>query len=174
MGKPQGTPKPLWGSNLKRKIGTLAWLCRKKRERYIWVSVLGWTPQNGRFPFWLPFSPKDGTLKKGTHIDSTSIREASMSSQNPRKPSKNLRKASLKDCKFKARLKPASPQLFHFEPHPCLTIEHNLGRQPQPTHHGSGLMGSFQHGCCWDTFYIFAYCGLVVEIQIHSTAKKMT
>ena len=23
------------------------------------------------------------------------------------------------------------------------------------------------HGCCWETFYIFAYCGLVVEIQIH-------
>ena len=21
------------------------------------------------------------------------------------------------------------------------------------------------HGCCWDTFYIFAYCGLVVELQ---------
>ena len=26
-------------------------------------------------------------------------------------------------------------------------------------------------GCCWETFYISAYCGLVVEIQIHSTAK---
>ena len=23
------------------------------------------------------------------------------------------------------------------------------------------------HGCCWETFYMFAYCGLVVEIQIH-------
>ena len=21
-----------------------------------------------------------------------------------------------------------------------------------------------QHGCCWDTFFIFAFCGLVVEI----------
>ena len=21
------------------------------------------------------------------------------------------------------------------------------------------------HGCCWETFYIFAYCGLVVEIK---------
>ena len=27
---------------------------------------------------------------------------------------------------------------------------------------------------CWETFYIFAYCGLVVDIQIHLTAKKET
>ena len=27
------------------------------------------------------------------------------------------------------------------------------------------------HGCCWETFYIFAYCRLVVEIRIHLTAK---
>ena len=26
-------------------------------------------------------------------------------------------------------------------------------------------------GCCWETFYMFAYFGLVVEIQIHLTAK---
>ena len=28
------------------------------------------------------------------------------------------------------------------------------------------------HGCCWGAFYIFAYCGLVVEIQIHLTSKQ--
>ena len=32
------------------------------------------------------------------------------------------------------------------------------------------LVVSFKHGCCWETFYIFACCGLVVEIQIHLTA----
>ena len=30
---------------------------------------------------------------------------------------------------------------------------------------GSRPMGSHFHGCCWDTFYTFAHCGLVVEIQ---------
>ena len=29
---------------------------------------------------------------------------------------------------------------------------------------------SSQHGCCWETFHVFAYCGLVVEIP-HLTAK---
>ena len=33
------------------------------------------------------------------------------------------------------------------------------------------LVLSCFHGCCWETFCIFAYCGLVVEIQIHLTAK---
>ena len=23
------------------------------------------------------------------------------------------------------------------------------------------------HGCCWDTFYMFAYCGLEVEISLN-------
>ena len=25
--------------------------------------------------------------------------------------------------------------------------------------------GKGHHGCCWETFCIFAHCGLVVEIQ---------
>ena len=28
----------------------------------------------------------------------------------------------------------------------------------------SGASPRFYHGCCWDTFCMFAYCGLVVEI----------
>ena len=27
------------------------------------------------------------------------------------------------------------------------------------------VMDRFPHGCCWETFHISAYCGLVVEIQ---------
>ena len=27
-------------------------------------------------------------------------------------------------------------------------------------------MGALLHGCCWETCYIFAYCGLVVEIAL--------
>ena len=33
------------------------------------------------------------------------------------------------------------------------------GQYPQ----NSGLMTPF-HGCCWETLYMFAYCGVVVEI----------
>ena len=30
---------------------------------------------------------------------------------------------------------------------------------------------SLFHGCFWEAFYIFASCGLVVEIQIHLAAN---
>ena len=29
------------------------------------------------------------------------------------------------------------------------------------------------HGCCWETSYIFASCGLVVELQIHLSAELL-
>ena len=32
-------------------------------------------------------------------------------------------------------------------------------------------MFRFCHGGCWEAFYVFASCGLVVELQIRSTAK---
>ena len=33
----------------------------------------------------------------------------------------------------------------------------------------SDPLNSAMHGCCWDTFYIFAYCGLV--LNPHLTSK---
>ena len=35
----------------------------------------------------------------------------------------------------------------------------------------SGSFTGWFLGCCWETFCIVASCGLVVEIQIHLTAK---
>ena len=49
--------------------------------------------------------------------------------------------------------------------HPKLNIWQGSRKQPR-----KGLEFPF-HGCCWETFYIFAYCGLVVEIQIHLAAQ---
>ena len=62
---------------------------------------------------------------------------------------------------------------------PCLAAKHLTlctGSQKAPKiwsrdPKASGCSASpSKHGCCWETFYIFACCGLVVEIP-HITAK---
>ena len=39
------------------------------------------------------------------------------------------------------------------------------GKGQAPLWNSSRVSITPSHGCCWETFYIFAYCGLVVEIQ---------
>ena len=50
-----------------------------------------------------------------------------------------------------------------------LSLMQGLCKPSEPGSRFHQAQPSFVHGCCWETFYIFAYCGLVGTP--HSTAK---